>query len=249
MIMNNYSWVTLLSGDNYINGVLGLNYSLKQVKSKYPLYVIVSDCSKNILKILDQNEINYQIIKMECFKDQKGPPFTRTLQKLKIFDLKQFDKVIFLDTDIIVLKNIDYYFNQDFGFMTTNLHLPDNYIDKNMMVIGQCFLLSPNKINISYEEIKEKYQNIYMNDEEVLTELYINKILPNQTICPISDRLMINYEGFYINEPKWFHDNSLPYKKLFFCPNYYEIIDNFQLNLSIPEEFQERQRYIFDEIY
>lgn len=249
--MNNYSWVTLLSGDNYINGVLGLNYSLQKVNSKYPLHVILSDCSKNTLLVLERNNITYTKIKTESFKDLKGTAFTRTLQKLKIFDLKQYEKVIFLDADNIILQNIDYYFeNKDFGFLVITENLPvDRYYGKGKVVIGQCFLISPNKTDISYDYIKERFQYSHMDDEEVLTDLWDENKLPHISICPLTDRMTVNYEKFPepIN-PKWFHDNSMQYKKIFFAPNYFEIIDEFQLKLAIPEIFYERSKYYFDEI-
>jgi len=40
--MNNNIYITLLGNNSYLQGVLLLNYSLKQVKSKYPLLVLVT---------------------------------------------------------------------------------------------------------------------------------------------------------------------------------------------------------------
>jgi len=52
--MNNYRYITLLSDDSYIFGVILLQESLKRVDSQYPLEVIVTpNVSKPILKILE----------------------------------------------------------------------------------------------------------------------------------------------------------------------------------------------------
>jgi len=45
--MENYSYISLLTNDNYIYGIILLAESLKQVKSKYPLKVLITkDVSK-----------------------------------------------------------------------------------------------------------------------------------------------------------------------------------------------------------
>jgi len=52
--MNKYSYITLLSDDSYIYGVILLNESLKRVESKYPLKVLVtSNVTLPIINILD----------------------------------------------------------------------------------------------------------------------------------------------------------------------------------------------------
>ncbi len=61
--MNKYSYITLLSDDSYIYGVILLSESLKGVKSKYSLEVMVTpNVSKTILNILDQLKLKYTII-------------------------------------------------------------------------------------------------------------------------------------------------------------------------------------------
>jgi hypothetical protein len=52
--MKNYSYVTMLSDDSYIFGIILLQKSLKDVDTQYPLEVLVtSNVSKTILKILE----------------------------------------------------------------------------------------------------------------------------------------------------------------------------------------------------
>ena len=58
--MNKYSYITLLSDDSYIYGVILLSESLKAVKSKYQLEVLVtSNVSKPIINVLDQLNLKY----------------------------------------------------------------------------------------------------------------------------------------------------------------------------------------------
>ena len=61
--MGSYSYVTLLTNDNYIYGIILLAKSLKQVKSKYPLKVLITDnVSKASQEILKQLNVSYQLI-------------------------------------------------------------------------------------------------------------------------------------------------------------------------------------------
>lgn len=41
--MENYTYMTLLTNNTYVQGVILLNETLKKVKSKYPLVVLVTE--------------------------------------------------------------------------------------------------------------------------------------------------------------------------------------------------------------
>ena len=59
----NYSYMTLLSDDSYIFGIILLNKSLKEVGSVYPLEVLVtSNVSKPVLNILEQLNLKYYVV-------------------------------------------------------------------------------------------------------------------------------------------------------------------------------------------
>lgn len=115
----NKSYITLLNNDDYLIGVLGLNESLKQVQSRYPLTVaITKDVSLKSKQILNNNNIKtVEIEKMKIpdlikAKNLKGEfsHWNNTFDKLKIFELIQFDKLVFLDSDMYIRKNIDKLF-------------------------------------------------------------------------------------------------------------------------------------------
>mgnify|MGYP000040169477 CR=1 FL=1 len=114
-------FITICTSDSYVPGVLALNRSLKAVESRYPLYLLttsqLSDTSLTQIKgegievlfdrpitpgayVRHQNEIN------------GSPNWNNTFFKLRIFGLTQFDKLIYLDSDMIVAANIDYLFDK-----------------------------------------------------------------------------------------------------------------------------------------
>ena len=117
--MNKYSYVTILTNDEYLYGVMLLSETLKQVNSKYPLTVLITDdVGAPTCEIMRQLGINYELIDTISMPDvlyeeniKIHRQFTNTWRncftKFKIFDLTQFDKIIFLDADVMVLKNLD----------------------------------------------------------------------------------------------------------------------------------------------
>lgn len=111
-----YTYVTLLGTDDYLIGTLCLWKSLRNVKSKYPLLVLCSrNISINVLKVLNQMEIQYKVLEEHIITNHKNEgKFARwsfTFDKLQIFNLEESEKIVFLDSDMFVVKNIDSLFN------------------------------------------------------------------------------------------------------------------------------------------
>lgn len=108
--MKNYAYMTLASSSaDYIKGVLCLQESLKRVGAKYPLIVLVTEdlAGSNDLQYVD----NYKIIPYFTFKNITNR-YEGTINKLQIFKENQYDKICFIDADVLVLKNIDYLFEK-----------------------------------------------------------------------------------------------------------------------------------------
>ena len=114
-----YTYVTLLSTDSYLMGVLLLAKSLLEVDAHYPLLVVcsnaVSDKSKRILARYGLGYITLdEAIEVDTTKYNVAPGYehwNNTLDKLYVFSLTGYDKVIFLDSDMMVVRNIDHLFD------------------------------------------------------------------------------------------------------------------------------------------
>ena len=112
---NNYTYVTLLSSNNYIIGVIMLYKSLKSVKAKYPLFVLCSESiSSSTLKILEKFKIKYMVLsehiivnKGKLINGEGYGHWDKTFDKLYIWTLLQFTKVVYLDSDMYVIRNIE----------------------------------------------------------------------------------------------------------------------------------------------
>ena len=119
--MNNYSYITVLSTEKYLKGALALAESLKQVKAKYPFTILITcDISKedeDKIKSHDMQIIKKSNIKLPetiKIKNDKGnfSHWTNTFDKLLLFELTEFEKLVYLDSDMYVRQNIDELFEK-----------------------------------------------------------------------------------------------------------------------------------------
>lgn len=112
-----YAYVTLLGTDDYVIGTLCLEVSLKRVGSKYPLLVLCSNnISKATIDLLKKRGISCKTLthNVSVGKINTGA-FERwnyTFDKLQVFGLNEYEKVIFLDSDMYVVKNMDHLFEK-----------------------------------------------------------------------------------------------------------------------------------------
>jgi lipopolysaccharide biosynthesis glycosyltransferase len=119
-----------------LQGVLALNQSIKDA-SKYPLLVLCYNVFKTTTDILDKNDVQYRVINM-ISSPHEAARYRGVYTKIHVFKLIEFDRVIFLDADTIMLKNVDDLFTQDIEFGATALHgveLNDKEFSPGMMVV------------------------------------------------------------------------------------------------------------------
>lgn len=115
--MKNYSFVSALTTDDYLDGVLVLKYSLEKTKPKYPFALLVTpNLSETTVETLSKHKIS--LIPIEGIEgpivvtDPRLKRWNYTYSKLNIFGLTQFDKVVYLDSDMLILENIDDLFEK-----------------------------------------------------------------------------------------------------------------------------------------
>jgi len=114
------AYVTLLSTDSYLDGVLALNESLKMTGASYPLVVVVSEevspLAREILTALKIEQVEVPSFHYSETLLRKNvrwgmPHWNKVSDKFRIFGLTQFEKIVYLDADMFVLKNLDHLFN------------------------------------------------------------------------------------------------------------------------------------------
>jgi len=110
--MNPTVWTTLITNTKYLSGLLTLDYSLKQSGSKYPLIALYTDSfPEDGLAALTRRGIPKQkigyLLPAKTKDYTNDPRFYDCWSKLAPFSLTQFDRVVQLDSDMLVLKNMD----------------------------------------------------------------------------------------------------------------------------------------------
>lgn len=105
-------WTTLVTNSKYMPGVLTLNHMLKKVGSKYPLVVLYTDTfDEDGHRALDERHIYKQRIGYllpTTHKDYTADSrFYDCWSKLQPFSLTQFERVVQLDSDMVVIQNMD----------------------------------------------------------------------------------------------------------------------------------------------
>ena len=110
--------MTLLSSDSYLEGVLCLAQSLRDTDPRYPLLVMITDeLSQRTLRTLRLFGLDTRSIQQdytlppEVLRKNSLTRWVNCINKLEVFALTDYDKVVYLDADMMVVKNIDSLFD------------------------------------------------------------------------------------------------------------------------------------------
>jgi len=181
--MKENAYITLLTTDNYIYYVIGLFESWKVTNSKYKLYcAITNNISKKTLKILEIIGMPYFYIDIEPLqpfikRSQKlgmVNKYQQASNKLALLGLTQFNKCVYLDSDMLVFHNIDDLFEKpDFSSVEdcAPVHFrPEEYSLGESAFCAGMFVFSPS--TKLYNDILELANtlptNIKWNDQNIL---------------------------------------------------------------------------------
>ena len=114
--MGKFAYVTLVARDKYVDGAVCLAKTLKET-SRYPLIAMVCEVSpegiarlgaagiacRNVEKITSVNAgIGHNTPRLE--------DFTYTYTKLHAFGYEEYERIVFIDADTIVVKSMDHLF-------------------------------------------------------------------------------------------------------------------------------------------
>ncbi|KAH9082118.1 nucleotide-diphospho-sugar transferase [Lactarius deliciosus] len=108
------AYVTLLTKDSYLPGALTLDYSLKSVQSRYSLVVLVTPTlPQRTRDVLVRCGIPFREVQSLRPGDGQYVPaehderFADTWTKLRVFELIEYDRLVMLDSDMTVMRNMD----------------------------------------------------------------------------------------------------------------------------------------------
>ena len=92
-----------------------MHYSLQKTKPRFPFLLLsASKLSRPALNTLEANEIAVKFVEPigNPFKGQMNPNWRHTYSKLRVFEQAQFDKIVYLDADMLICKSIDELFEK-----------------------------------------------------------------------------------------------------------------------------------------
>ena len=106
-------WASLITNTRYLPGLLTLHYALRKHGSKYPLIALYTSTfptsghaaldGRNIPK----KHVEYLVPSVQRDFTNSDPRFYDTWSKLTLFSLTEFERVVLLDCDMLVLRNMD----------------------------------------------------------------------------------------------------------------------------------------------
>lgn len=189
----NYSYITAITNENYYKGLAVLIKSLKKVNVKYSINVMVPD-SMDISLISKIQKLDIGIIKMPWIsipevaeQENLSQNWNHTFFKLNIMRLTQFEKIIFVDADMLVLKNLDHLFNYPSISATTggkSAHPEWNEFNSGLMIIEPNANEFEKLVSCIPSAISRKQSmGLGYGDQDVFNEYYPEwNTLPNHNI-------------------------------------------------------------------
>ena len=262
--MNHYAYVTLLSSEDYLPAVLILNQSLKNVNSQFPLLVAVTEnIFENVKPYLIQENILYKVIPFLHYSQgtqekwlNQYPEAKYTLNiasKFVLFKFYEYDKLVFIDSDVLVYQNIDNLFSYPDGAI---------YDDNGRPFIG-LFVFTPVNHHVEYYiALSHMFNVIESNvleplffpfksnpDYRIPFEYYVNITLDNLDTLNLSD---IKVCHFCYKYKPWKYLNAESYLEEFHQEfpnkpqkNRTQIVQNYINNYLIPlfKKYPEFKQY------
>lgn len=175
-------YITLCNSEKYVKGTLVLYESLNATNTTIPLVVFCPKktpervrkilkryadmCIGNPCKLEIQESEEDVALPKEITENNKWLRWNGTFDKLLIFGLTQYDKLVFVDSDMLILRNIDHLFECP--------HLSacfDGQYDKNNLNSG-LMVIEPTKDKVEMTRImgfiSEVIHNPQFGDQDII---------------------------------------------------------------------------------
>ena len=112
----NYAYVTLLSTNQYLLGVLAMFESLKRTNPNVKEFIVIINEEITVNNIQILKSFGYKVIQKNKIrvttKNQNNLYWLNTFDKFHVFELTEYNKIIYLDSDLYILQNIDELFTK-----------------------------------------------------------------------------------------------------------------------------------------
>lgn len=118
------AWATLITNNAYLPGLLVLNYSLKRAGSTYPFVALYADAFPAASDVALHSALRVRGIQTRRVTELRPSidraygadvRFTDTWSKLAVFECTEYERLVLLDSDMLVLRNMDELMDRDLG--------------------------------------------------------------------------------------------------------------------------------------
>ncbi|KAL0212920.1 hypothetical protein RCL1_006546 [Eukaryota sp. TZLM3-RCL] len=152
-----YAYATLITSDNFVQVLQVLAYSLKRTNTTASIIALTP---RNRLSLESRKALEssgFLIYELDDVIPPRGATsrFSEQFLKLRLWELIQFEKIIYIDADALVIRNLDHLFLTSLDF-----HVTADVAGSFDSFIGGFFVLKPNLFT-SFELLNSIY--IYNN--------------------------------------------------------------------------------------
>lgn len=229
--------VTLNSNYLKVLVVMLKSLAISNNHTKFDVYVMNNSLTESDINYLKENTLkNINIIDLKINdKELDKAPVTKRYPKEMYYRIlasyylpKKVDKILYLDPDLVVINKIDklyktnldnYYFAaashiwgmlQTFNRIRLRMRNDDIYINSGVMLMNIKLLRQEQNKEDVYDFIRKNKNNLMLPDQDVISGLYANKILPlDPYVYNMTEKLLKQtYFMPHISE-RWIEDNSV----------------------------------------
>lgn len=225
--------------NNYIKPLLVMlnSLSVSNKRTKFDIYIMNSSLTNEDICYIKSNvNKNISIIDLKIEEDElTKAPITKRYPKEMYYRIfasyylpKKVNKILYLDPDLVVINKIDklyntkldnYYFAaashtwgilQSFNQLRLRMKSDNVYINSGVMLMNIKLLRKEQNKDDVYNFIKRNKNKLMLPDQDVISGMYANKILPLDPYVYNMTEKLLNQRYFlpHINE-RWIKDNSV----------------------------------------
>lgn len=224
---------------NYLKPLIVMLKSLgyNNRRKKFDVYVMNNSLSDMDIEFIRDNVLkNINIIDLKVSDTEFGDaPVTKRYPKEMYYRIfasyylpKKIDKILYLDPDLVVINNIEklyktnldnYYFAaashvcgilQTFNRIRLKMGRENVYINSGVMLMNIKLLRKEQKRGDVYNFIEKNKNKLMLPDQDVISGLYANKVLPLDPYVYNMTEKLLNQKYFRPDISfKWIEENSV----------------------------------------
>lgn len=213
------TYLTVLSSESYLPGVIILHNSLQKHCHIGLTVLCRDDLNEKVFRTLTSLGISWIVMHDDVLPDtvknaspneraQKFGEWERTFFKLKMFELDRFEKIVYLDSDMIVVGNIDDLFDYpDMSAVPDSLFYCKRTEDINSGIL--VFIPKTDFVGGIQSELLDQWNEgrYPFGDQEIISRYWRKQQIPDSHHLPLEYNAAVSRMHLYKPhiKPKVYH--------------------------------------------